>query len=427
MTAASRHRQKSLEQLVTEARHLRDHLVHDSTEETTHALTAALWPFDSDAEVGEQEIKRLYGAFQAAHQDAVAHIDEYTLKMVLRGKSPHHTRNPIFNSVILAGMGMLFVLLAFHFSYWSSRTTFVLEAAEEFSEFDHFASVMKLVELETYFSQRSPDERLADLEPHLLYLEAQSILRDHYSDEAHLPGQMWTQLVTMNPVVMVHDRLKRVVCTPTGEQTWATQLVGCEPVLPVWDEAEGQMAGLDVDPKINGVVPTASRDLVFAPSAGFRNNLDQVRYLRDETMRASGRSPNVVDEYAVSTYQLRLNAEQLMDKLNIVHRWALPIIYGALGSVVYCIWRVLSPHVAPLNMYYAILRTAFAGLAALTLSMLLVPASAVNVGADASRPMIYLLAFIFGYSIEAFVATLNALNQKVSETVLSGRKSMIGR
>ena len=103
-------------------------------------------------------------------------------------------------------------------------------------------------------------------------------------------------------------------------------------------------------------------------------------------------------------------AEDLSQTLNIVHRWALPIIYGALGSIVYLMWRVLSPPISPFGVFRGLLRTIFAALAALTLSMLLIPSNALALGAEVSRPLIYLISFVFGYSVEAFVSTLNNLN-----------------
>jgi len=52
--------------------------------------------------------------------------------------------------------------------------------------------------------------------------------------------------------------------------------------------------------------------------------------------------------------------------------------------------------------------------AALTLS---IPSNVLSLGGDVSRPFIYLLSFIFGYSIDAFVNTLNGLNVYVSSNL----------
>jgi hypothetical protein len=80
-------------------------------------------------------------------------------------------------------------------------------------------------------------------------------------------------------------------------------------------------------------------------------------------------------------------------------------------------WRVLNPNVSGLGFIHPLMRTIFAGLAALTFSMLLVPSNILTVGVDMNRPLIYLLSFVFGYSIEAFVNTLNMLNNYVASNV----------
>jgi len=114
--------------------------------------------------------------------------------------------------------------------------------------------------------------------------------------------------------------------------------------------------------------------------------------------------------YLDSLHAVRLRMQELREALNAVHLWALPIIYGFLGSIVYCMWRVLHPNIAALGFFYSFMRTIFAGLAALTLSMLLVPSNILTAGVELNRPLIYLLSFIFGYSVEVFINTLNLLN-----------------
>ncbi|MEO1306862.1 MAG: hypothetical protein AAFV38_02755, partial [Pseudomonadota bacterium] len=118
--------------------------------------------------------------------------------------------------------------------------------------------------------------------------------------------------------------------------------------------------------------------------------------------------------YVRSEYFVGSMIQTLRELLNVVQLWALPIIYGSLGSIVYCMWRVLNPNIAPYGFLYSLMRTAFAGLAALTLSMLLAPSNVLTIGVDLNRPLIYLLSFIFGYSVEAFVSTLNLLNSYVT-------------
>jgi len=56
------------------------------------------------------------------------------------------------------------------------------------------------------------------------------------------------------------------------------------------------------------------------------------------------------------------------------------------------------------------MRMIFAGLAAMTLSMIVIPSNIVNVDKSVQMPILYLLSFIFGYSIEGFIRLLNRLN-----------------
>ena len=140
----------------------------------------------------------------------------------------------------------------------------------------------------------------------------------------------------------------------------------------------------------------------------FDERFTAVKNAQFETMeranrRADGFFQDTLDAVAVRIKDLR-------EWLNTIHLWALPILYGMLGSVVYCMWRVLNPSVAPLGFFYSFMRTIFAGLAAMTLSMLLVPSNILTAGVELNRPLIYLLSFVFGYSVEVFINTLNLFN-----------------
>lgn len=400
----------SLDKLVQEARYLRDHLLHVEGQDGT-ILSSSLQPFDRDdtfEKVTDEQIQALSTAFQNAYDSALKSVDGYTLNEVLKGRSPHSYRASIPGSVVLTFIGVLLVLTAFHFSYWSNRTTFILVESEKFMNFNHFRNIMKLVELENYFDQIQEGPQTPDLEPQLVYLEGISTLRAHYTDEQELPRKMSDRIIEFNPISHGWDKWKRRYCSSLTVEDWQdgrsllSRMVGCpEPI-----ERRGQVIGFS---------PSGSRSLtgaVEAVTTSFRTKLSQIEALEKDTMTAAGRA--MYQDYARSQYQVRGLAHELSERLNIVHRWALPIIYGALGSIVYCMWRVLNPNVAPVGLLYAIMRTAFAGLAALTLSMLLIPSNLFSIGADVNRPLTYLVAFIFGYSIEAFVSTLNVVNTYLS-------------
>ncbi|MEO1307220.1 MAG: hypothetical protein AAFV38_04645, partial [Pseudomonadota bacterium] len=208
----------SLNKLVDEARRLRDHLRHVQGQDCAD-LAIALQPFDmpdTDEKVGSDQIIALNRTFQHAYDGALDSVDGYTLNEVLKGNSPHIRAPSLPGSVVLTVIGIALVLMAFHFSYWLNRTTFVLSEAEQFVKFDHFQSVTKLIELENYFG-KTPDPSSPDLEPHLVYLEGIATLKYHYQEEETLPGRM---LGLRNTVVPLQQPIKtawRQICPSETE------------------------------------------------------------------------------------------------------------------------------------------------------------------------------------------------------------------
>ncbi|MBM7066975.1 hypothetical protein [Actibacterium sp. 188UL27-1] len=404
---------KSLTKLVAEARHLRDHLLHVEGQDSAK-LVEALQPFDTTemaAQASAEEVRSLNATFQAAYDSALGSVDGYTLNEVLKGRSPHIRRPSLAGSVVLTAIGICLVITAFHFSYWSNRTTFVLSEAEKFVQFDHFQSVMKLIELENYFDKTEQSPASPDLEPQLVYLEGISALKYHYHEEATLPGKMLELNGNINPVGQQWTAMWRSYCAGLGpdrlsaSQGWLSWIAHCAKPRQGTQQASG-VAYLSADTKIAALTPSDSGVSLF------QEKIAEIAQLQQATMVNAKRIPN--GDYVRSQYFVGSMMQTLKELLNVVHLWALPIIYGALGSIVYCMWRVLNPNVAAYGFLYCLMRTAFAGLAALTLSMLLVPSNVLTIGVDLNRPLIYLLSFIFGYSIEAFVSTLNLLNTYLS-------------
>lgn len=391
----------SLEKLIRESMNLRDHLLHVEGQDSTD-LGAALQPIDRQEDLSiitDAQITALSMAFQTSYDRALKSVDGYTLNEVLKGRSPHVYKARISGSFVLMALGVMLVAAALHFTYWSNRTNVMLVQAQEFSEFDHFQNVMKLVELENYFDTIKDQNQITDLEPQLVYLEGLDLLSAHYTEEWALPVRMRKGLIDLNPVRSIYDSTRRNLCTgavdgkPTG---WSAFFISCPMPLPA------QLSNAQAVKAITETVPTQT------PTTDFVKRLDEIETLKTKAMEAAGRQRQA--KHVTSQYDVANMAQQLKELLTIVHRWALPIIYGALGSIVYCMWRILNPNVAPLGFIYSVMRTAFAGLAALTLSMLFVPSNLLSGGIELNRPLIYLISFIFGYSIEAFVSTLNLLN-----------------
>lgn len=428
MTAA-----ESLDHTVLEAQRLRDYLLKVG-EESHQGLVAALQPFERvDSQPSEAEIAGLYDEFRAAHRRARAVLDEHTLNEVLNGRSPFDRSGWRTGSlregstaIATALFGAILVLVALHFTYWSNRAAFALTEVERVASFDSLGQAIKLVELERLFETTISDANRVDLEPFRMYSESMSMLSSHFLVEQNIPGKLRQLDLEFNPVRLLIDSRARLLCGATGEpyvRLFFLYPVRCAPAAPP-APAETVAAAA---PEAEAAKLEGGGDVIEARAAGTEPIDDRTpyeRYLEEQirtltsTMQDAG-WPGSGGAITADTvrYSVAGKAEQLREKLNIVYRWALPIIYGALGSVVYCIWRVLSPAVAPLGFYYTILRTSFAALAALTLSMLLIPSNALALGAEVSRPLIYLFSFVFGYSVEAFVSTLNNLNRLLNTSL----------
>lgn len=388
----------SLKNLVREAGYLRDHLLRVEGQDSI-ALGVALQPFERVEDISQatdEQIRALSAEFQTANDRALASVDGYTLNEVLKGRSPYSYRASIPGSFSLTVLGVLLVATAFYFSNWASRATFAISEAESFVEFDHFNSLMKLIELEAYFEQVNSDPLTSNIEPQLVYLEGLSDLKAHYYEESTLPTKMTTLIDEVNPVRRKLTRMRSDYCR-------AKEKSG----LPFMMRAVGWTYGCKTSIASNE--RRAPRNEKNEPNTSiFWAKIGKIDQLQKNTMSIAGRVPR--NEYVSSIYRVEFMMQTLTEWLNVVYLWALPIIYGALGSIVYCMWRVLNPNLAALGALYTIMRTSFAGLAALTLSMLLVPSNILTIGVELNRPMIYLLSFVFGYSIEAFVSTLNILN-----------------
>lgn len=393
----------SLEKLVREAGRLRDHLLRVEGQDSV-ALGVALQAFDRAENieaVSDENIRLLSEAFQTAYDSALKSVDGYTLNEVLEGRSPHTYRASIWGSFSLTAIGVLLVVTALYFSNWASRATFAISEADSFAEFDHFNSIMQLIELESYFDQVGGGAESSNLEPQLVYLEGLARLKAHYYEEATLPGKMNLLIDEVNPFRKHFVRMRSTFCRAenTTDLPLLIRMMGptfnCNRSTPVFAQNEG------IRQKLNERTESL-----------FRAKIGEITELQKSTMQIAGRLP--LNEYVSSLYTVEFRKQTLTEWLNVVYLWALPIIYGALGSIVYCMWRVLNPNLSAVGGLYAVMRTSFAGLAALTLSMLLVPSNILTIGIDLNRPLIYLLAFVFGYSIEAFVSTLNILNTYLS-------------
>jgi hypothetical protein len=199
----------------------------------------------------------------------------------------------------------------------------------------------------------------------------------------------------------------------------STQSEPTEPPIPV------ELDSADADP-FETMDGELTNDLVSRNNASELSELGQITeinlvtrspFIRREneviTQVQKAANRNMGNTYSQSIFSVEGMQSEMRRQLNAVHFWALPIIYGALGALTYCLWRTLTPRVSSLGFWHPVMRMIFAGLAALTISMLFIPANVFAIDQNAQKPLIYLMSFIFGYSIEGFIRLLNRMNSAI--------------
>ncbi|KIT15355.1 hypothetical protein [Jannaschia aquimarina] len=438
----------ALHQLVKEAEYLCDQLLYEEADQELEDLVRALQPFHTaDHSPTADEILALKLTFRKAYGKARTLVDGITLREVLKGWAPTRKSSSIVTGALLAVIGIGLMLSIWEYSSWSARTDLLLEEAEDFVEFEHESELMRLVELRSFFQSdgaREASFRL-DPEPQRMFVDVLKRLESHYTLERtleHNLNEHLHDLWTFKSWLATFHRLAcRTIESEAPEESPATEMVARTGMILA---PEGRLAGLvnwveTCAPAATGQLAsqrniqevyaeiTARFDDLANSGARFDEYIDVMMVFREYTMYQAGRRSGPFvrpTTYVQSLHQIANWRSELLRRLDDVHRWYLPILYGMLGSIVYAIWRVLTPGVAPLGRGYTILRTCFAGLAAMTLSMLLVPSNATGLQGGTGSPIIYLVAFVFGYSIEAFVRTLSRLNASVSQAMSPRRDAL---
>jgi hypothetical protein len=105
-----------------------------------------------------------------------------------------------------------------------------------------------------------------------------------------------------------------------------------------------------------------------------------------------------------------LERDELLANIEITNKWMLPVLYGALGAVLYVLARHFNPFAPSLSLARVALRITFAMFVAVTISMLFVPTNVMSPTIVSTPSGIFLLCFIAGYSTDTFIRFLSKLN-----------------
>ncbi|MEX0351271.1 MAG: hypothetical protein AB3N15_17750 [Paracoccaceae bacterium] len=167
------------------------------------------------------------------------------------------------------------------------------------------------------------------------------------------------------------------------------------------------------DGTANAADAAEQSSLVQIALAGHDGFLEIVREISKKTGRNSRSNPA---DHIVTRLQLLQSAEELKAKISLANRFALPMVYGSLGAALFCLVRVLTPALSDLGPARAFLRILFGAFAAMTLSMLFIPANVFTINEQSNPTLIFLACFLFGYSFDAVLSALHRM-----EAFLQGR------
>lgn len=435
-------------EVVIEAQRLREYVMRLGKPDVS-ALVEALMPFESANATPPTGAQRetLFLAFQRTKSLLADHVDEYTINRVLIGRSPYTSGAKwrrwglgIIRNLGVTVLGVSLVFLTLYYTAWSNTASELVLRFENFNKFDHGGEIMRLVEMSNAAgidldADLSP-ERLAGAQSDLGALDPQTVLvyemvtrlNQHYVDQATLKERIRNQIdefqikgriIERNcrfPVLEGFDENNKPqwdLKSPTQGwfgHTLVNKVLSC----PNYDRF------VLSPPVATGPVTAGASDKAkFGYDLALLNRVEDINeLLEDEIYEITERNKIIKNfPYSSAVFVMQEDAAKLSNYIGRVHSWLLPIFYGMLGSVVYCLWRILNPPTAPLDFLYTVMRTAFAGLGALTLSMLILPANVLILPFETTRPVIYLMSFLFGYSIESFVNLLNALNRWLSSKI----------
>ncbi len=373
----------------------------------------------------------------------------------------------IWQRVLLPSLAVVLLILAMHFTQWSFKANLTITQIDRHISTDVHEEVRDLIVVARAIEVNQPVENqpITSTPAKRLFSQTMSKLRSYHHHEGTLNLEMIEQLAGFNPIVATQGSARDLWANLFGrkqiaegnndskEPTQVNQVeevarsakeevdkanenaaLGAERIANALRKLERQTQNQLVAPKADStqeptqasvtpsqIAPRTPADLegedvmelVEFAIAGHRDFKEVVNLVAKETGRDSG---NAVSDHVLSRLILLKQVKRMQDKISLVNRFALPMIYGSLGAALFCLIRVLTPALSDLGPARAFLRVLFGAFSAMTLSMLFIPANVFSINAQSNPTVIFLACFLFGYSFDAVLSALHRL-----EAFLQGR------
>ncbi|MEM7709220.1 MAG: hypothetical protein AAF264_00370 [Pseudomonadota bacterium] len=452
--------------LLRVAKGIRDYCIltgHGGT--NAAALIRSLAPFDDEAPTRQSDhLTKL----RVALGDVCRDIDDHTLTRILAGdppiwiRSPHPSSQadgaskdrtgfdavmerlraiwrPSWQRLLLPWFAITLLCLAIHYTQWTLNANRLLVHVDEHVSMDLQDEVRALIVLAQAVESNRGESGGPDVNmpAQTVFDEAMDEFAAYHFRETSLASESAAKHSEFHPIVAgrtlwrdIWDNLLEGevrtgtqaeddaadppsdVLDATFEEKEATTPTDggseADALLEVVRDRDSPAMGAPIPgaPPSSGETERASSVALMQPALDGREVvLDVMAWIAEET----GRDANLVGGHVYAQQSLVSAAGQLTDKIAIANRFALPIIYGSLGAALFCLVRVLTPALSDLGPGRASLRILFGAFAAMTMSMLFIPANVFTINDQSSPTLIFLVCFVFGYSFDAVLAALHRL------------------
>ncbi|MCL6285402.1 hypothetical protein M3P21_17880 [Ruegeria sp. 2012CJ41-6] len=360
---------------------------------------------------------------------------------------------------VLPGIAIVLLLLAMHYTHWSFSANLLLSRLDEHIATDIHEEVRDLIVVARAIESNGQDgaNPASSAPAQKLFNETMSRLKAYHYQEEALRAESASAAQRFDVLIATRESANGIsakLFPPQRRQLPPVPVVNAEAAAaqqgalgllgPVLGREQTLSAASDVMNTVTQIERETTRQMAraanattAAPSgeagglptnttevaeqsslvqialAGHDGFLEIVREISKKTGRNSRSNPA---DHIVTRLQLLQSAEELKAKISLANRFALPMVYGSLGAALFCLVRVLTPALSDLGPARAFLRILFGAFAAMTLSMLFIPANVFSINEQSNPTLIFLACFLFGYSFDAVLAALHRM-----EAFLQGR------
>ena len=344
---------------------------------------------------------------------------------------------------ILPAMAVGFLVLAMHYTHWTFNANVLLTRLDEHLDTDVYEEIRDLIVVANAIEKASANTGTpaSNLPSQKLFSQTMNKLKNYHYREAKLRGESITAVDSFNAIAALRERLVALPGTVTGGSVGFVETPADDTVmastsievqesevamLSPGDDLSNKLDAVDAgvsgdDVSITNTAQTESKGIPIAASspASAQNWTEPVSAAIEKDARfleivqifsqRTYRHPDISEDYVGTRSSLLQTARELAEKISIANRFALPMIYGSLGAALFCLVRVLTPSLSDLGPARAFLRILFGAFAAMTLSMLFIPANIFTINDQSNPTLIFLACFLFGYSFDAVLAALRRM------------------